>query len=80
MSFRATPRFNDQRQCHVALTSVGTARYGSTARCRREEIEMKAYLIATETVKDEAMFGKYRQEVMKTLAALAGSSSSAAGT
>jgi uncharacterized protein (DUF1330 family) len=33
---------------------------------------MKAYLIATETVKDEAMFGKYRQEVMKTLAAFGG--------
>lgn len=29
---------------------------------------MKAYLIATETVKDEPMFAHYRQEIMATLA------------
>ncbi len=28
---------------------------------------MTAYLIATETVKDEAMFARYRQEIMPTL-------------
>ena len=28
---------------------------------------MKAFVIATETVKDEAMFGKYREQVLKTL-------------
>ena len=30
---------------------------------------MTAYLIATETVKDEAMFARYRHEIMPTLAA-----------
>ena len=29
---------------------------------------MTAYLVATETVKDEPMFAKYRQEIMATLA------------
>jgi uncharacterized protein (DUF1330 family) len=29
---------------------------------------MKAYVVATETVKDEAKFGEYRQQVMATLA------------
>jgi uncharacterized protein (DUF1330 family) len=29
---------------------------------------MAAYLVATETVKDEEMFAKYRQEIMPTLA------------
>jgi uncharacterized protein (DUF1330 family) len=33
---------------------------------------MKAYLIATETVHDEAMFAKYRQEVPKTVAPFGG--------
>lgn len=33
---------------------------------------MKAYLIATETVHDEAMFARYRQEVIKTLAPFGG--------
>jgi len=30
-------------------------------------VVMKAFVIATETVKDEAMFGKYREQVLKTL-------------
>jgi uncharacterized protein (DUF1330 family) len=42
------------------------------ARCSRKEIEVKAYVVATETVKDEATFAKYRQEVMKTLAQFGG--------
>ena len=33
---------------------------------------MKAYLIATETVHDEAMFAKYRQEVVETVAPFGG--------
>ena len=33
---------------------------------------MKAYLIATETVYDEAMFATYRQEVVKTIAPFGG--------
>ena len=33
---------------------------------------MKAYLIATETVHDEAMFAKYRQEVVKTISPYGG--------
>jgi uncharacterized protein (DUF1330 family) len=33
---------------------------------------MKAYLIATETVYDEARFAQYRQEVVKTLAPFGG--------
>jgi uncharacterized protein (DUF1330 family) len=33
---------------------------------------MKAYLIAAETVHDEALFAQYRQEVIKTLAPFGG--------
>lgn len=33
---------------------------------------MKAYVIAAETVKDEAMFGEYRKEVMSTIARFGG--------
>lgn len=33
---------------------------------------MKAYVIATETVKDEAKFGEYRQHVMATLGPFGG--------
>jgi uncharacterized protein (DUF1330 family) len=37
-----------------------------------EEAEMKAYVISTETVNDEAMFAKYREEVPGTVAAFGG--------
>jgi uncharacterized protein (DUF1330 family) len=33
---------------------------------------MKAYVIATETVKDEAMFGEYRKGVVSTVAQFGG--------
>ena len=33
---------------------------------------MKAYVIATETVNDEAMFARYREEVPKTVAPFGG--------
>ena len=33
---------------------------------------MKAYLIAQETIHDEAMFGEYRKQVVPTLAAFEG--------
>src|SRR5262245_3800658 len=33
---------------------------------------MKAYVIATETIKDEAMFDRYRKEVVGTIASFGG--------
>jgi uncharacterized protein (DUF1330 family) len=43
-------------------------------------VVMKAFVIATETVKDEAMFGKYREQVLKTLEPFDGRFSSAAAS
>lgn len=36
------------------------------------ELNMKAFLIAAETVKDEAMFARYRKEVLPTIEAFGG--------
>jgi uncharacterized protein (DUF1330 family) len=41
---------------------------------------MKAYLIATESVHDEAMFAKYRQEVVNTLVPFGGQFIARGGT
>jgi len=38
----------------------------------RREFDMKAYVIAAETVKDEAMFAAYRKEVPVTVASFGG--------
>jgi uncharacterized protein (DUF1330 family) len=38
---------------------------------------MKAFVIAAETVKDEAMFSEYRKAVLPTIEALASSSCAA---
>jgi hypothetical protein len=46
----------------------------------REEFVMKAYVIAAETIKDQAMFDTYRKEVPATLVPFGGSSSYAEGT